>query len=63
MPDLAAWSVVFEKIPGLILRSAPSPCITYRLGKGERGEDTALRILLCYREAKNNETKGETASQ
>ena len=62
-PDLAAWSVVFEKIPGLILRSAPSPCVTYRLGRGERGEDTALRILLCYKEAKNNETKGETASQ
>ncbi len=62
-PDLAAWSVVFEKIPGLILRSAPTPCVTYRLGRGERGEDTALRILLCYREAQNNETKGENSSR
>ncbi len=62
-PDLAAWSVVFEKIPGLILRSAPTPTVTYRLGKGQRGEDTALQILLCYAAAKNSESKGENASK
>lgn len=62
-PDLAAWSVVFEKIPGLSLRSMPTPTVTCRLGKGQRGEDAALKILLCYQEAKNTKNKGENASQ
>ncbi len=58
-PDLAAWSEVFEKIPGLVLRGAPAPTVTYRLTKGQSGEDEALKILSCYRAAHSNETKGD----
>ncbi len=59
-PDLAAWSEVFDKIPGLMLRGAPTPTVTYRLGKGQKGEDEAIRILTCYLAAKEAETKGES---
>jgi transcription-repair coupling factor (superfamily II helicase) len=54
-PDLAAWSEVFEKIPGLMLRGAPTPTVSYRLAKGQKGEDEALKILLLYCEASQNE--------
>ena len=62
IPDLAAWSVVFEAHAGLTLRSAPTPVITYRLGKKENGADIALKILLCYLAAKTNENKGDNTT-
>ena len=62
-PELACWSVVFDRFPGLAMRASQTPTVTYRLGKGELGEDVALAILRCYGEAKNNETQGENASK
>lgn len=63
MPDLAAWSEVFEKVPGLMLRGAPTPTVTYRLAKGQKGEDEALKILLLYCRASKNETQGGLTPQ
>ncbi len=62
-PDLSCWSVVFDKFPGLTMRGTQAPTVVYRLGKGELAEDTALAILGCYGEAKNNESQGENAQK
>ena len=60
-PNLSAWSEVFGAYPGLALRGAPTPTVSYRLGKGQRAEDVALGILTAYDDAIrtiNNDMKG-----
>ncbi len=61
-PDLSCWSVVFDRFQGLSMRGMQTPTVVYRLGKGENAEDTALAVLQCYGEAKNNESQGENVS-
>ena len=60
-PNLSCWSVVFARFPGLSMRGAQTPTVTYRLSKGEIAQDVALSILGCYEEAKNNELQGENS--
>ena len=55
-PSLDVWSEVFGKEKGLSFRTVSGVMsVAYRLGKGESMVDGALKILLLYDEASNNE--------
>ena len=56
-PDLALWSELFGKFPGLTFRSsAASPAVVYRLKKGERDTDIAISVLGGYCELLDGES-------
>lgn len=51
-PELGAWSEVFSAIPGLSFRAAAaSPGVVYKVKKGERELDVAIKILSGYKAA------------
>ncbi len=47
-PDLAIWSVLFEKHTGLSFRGTGSPVIVYRVRNGEDAVSRALDIMKDY---------------
>ena len=46
--DLAAWSELFVKFPGLSFRGVGAPAVLYRLKRTEDATDTAYAILAAY---------------
>ncbi|MBQ9736010.1 MAG: transcription-repair coupling factor [Clostridia bacterium] len=61
-PDLATWSILFEKYKNLcFLASAAAPMVVYRLGRGEEAAEAAYRLLAAYEEARGEEKKEENA--
>ena len=53
--DLAVWSELFLRFPGLSLRGVGTPAVLYRLKTDEDATDTAFAILKAYTEVSNKE--------
>ncbi len=49
--DLPIWSEVFSQIEGMRFSASVSPCISYRLKKGEEATEIAKKILVEYHKA------------
>ena len=61
-PDLATWSVLFEKHKNLrFVAAASAPVVVYRPQKGEESVYAAYRLLIEYLAAKQESLGGEQA--
>ncbi len=53
--DLAVWSELFLRFPGMSLRSIGTPAVHYRLRSGESATDRAFAIMKAYTECSEKE--------